>query len=301
MLPSHLPEPVPPGLPRKPARKGRAGPRAALKPVLVAAASALAALAAAALAPPIAWESERGVYANFRPSRVFWCFDILNLTLYSVAGAKPGAVPVLVAVYGHGGVKHFKVAEVGYSGGVDFYPSPGGACFDATDFSDVPINTGVRLFANVSGAAFSPAPPSAVANLGNGSFVLAYHQPAYLTSFVLLTVILESPEATLLNNYTSAASCAVFGHYYGKGAPEVGVVVGPGASATVKLSGNFTSLGYDCVAPLGPLKIHVVAGRLSMRLLENWWLVALTAGLASLAASALRAGRRARAQSKTLK
>ncbi|WP_440059799.1 hypothetical protein ACSU1N_01150 [Thermogladius sp. 4427co] len=222
--------------------------------------------------PPIEIARGEPVYAEVGYSTVFYCPNILNATLYlQPIGSISQDIPVLAYVYSQNKTLIYQIATIRYISNITFYEDIGGTCIRlGPEYANISLNTEFRLLIKIPGYQLSPMPPSAIAGVGNGSYLLLYHEPGYSTVYMVLTIVISEPRIVIENKLGKPVEIEVYARRT-DGSIESNHIVVEGYSGTsLVLRGNYTVVDTLIYSSIFFLKTRIANGTEILTLADNY-------------------------------
>jgi hypothetical protein len=227
--------------------------------------------------PPIPVGSGVGVSSNIVYKEAYYCFNIVNATLYLLPeSVKPITIPVYAYFYTGNRTLKYEIASINYVNNVTFYDNIGGSCIALSmSESNLTLNTDLRILIDLPGYYLAPMPPTAIASLGNGSYIILFHQPGYSTFYTTLTIALGDPTITVVNNmgYETAASIHAFS--INGSTFQRDLHLKPHIEGSTSLYGNYTSITLDTRVKMFFLTARVTDNEILLSLRDNYFAVAV--------------------------
>jgi hypothetical protein len=227
--------------------------------------------------PPIPVGSGAGVSSNIVHKEAYYCINIDNATLYLLPeSVKPITIPVYAYFYTGNRTLKYEIASINYVNNVTFYDNIGGSCI-ALSMSELnlTLNTGLRILIDLPGYYLAPMPPTAIASLGNGSYVILFHQPGYSTLYTTLTIAMGDPTITVVNNMSYEAVADVHAVSTNGSTLQKYLYLRPHTEEFTNLFGNYTSITLDTRLKMIFLTARVSDNEILLSLRDNYIIVAL--------------------------
>jgi hypothetical protein len=221
--------------------------------------------------PPIPVGSDAGVSSSIIFKEAYYCINIVNATLYLLpSGVKPTTIPVYAYFYAGNRTLKYEIASINYVPNVAFYDNIGGSCVALSmNESNLTLNTGLRILIDLPGYYLAPMPPSAIAGLGNGSYIILFHQPGYSTLYTILTIGLGDPTITVMNNMSYEAVAGIHVVSIDGSTLQRDLYIRPHAEESTSLSGNYTSITLDTRVKMIFLTARVSGNVILLSLRDN--------------------------------
>ena len=244
--------------------------------------------------PPISVGSGEGVSVNIVYKEGYYCVNIVNATLYLLpASVKPTIIPVYAYFYAGNRTLKYEIALINYVHNVTFYDNIGGSCIALSmSESNLTLNTGLRILVDLPGYYLAPMPPSAIASLGNGRYIIMFHQPGYSTLYTILTIALGDPTITVVNNMSYEAVAGIHAVSIGGSTLQRDLYLKPHTEESTSLSGNYTSITLDTRVKMIFLTARVSDNEILLSLRDNHIAVALILAVILLVPAILAGARK---------
>jgi hypothetical protein len=149
--------------------------------------------------------------------------------------------------------------------------------------SNLTLNTGLRILIDLPGYYLAPMPPSAIAGLGNGSYIILFHQPGYSTLYTILTIALNDLTITVVNNMNYEAVAGIHAVSIDGSTLQRDLYIRPHAEESTSLSDNYTSITLDTRLKMIFLTARVSDNEILLSLRDNHIVVALILAVILLA------------------
>jgi len=227
--------------------------------------------------PPIPVGSGAGVSSSIVFKEAHYCLNIVNATLYLLpSGVKPTTIPVYAYFYAGNRTLKYEIASINYVPNVAFYDNIGGSCVALSmSESNLTLNTGLRILIDLPGYYLAPMPPSAIAGLGNGSYIILFHQPGYSTLYTTLTIALGDPTIRVVNNMGYEAVASIHAVSINGSTLQRDLHLKPHTEGSTSLYGNYTSITLDTRVKMFFLTARVSDNEILLSLRDNYFAVAV--------------------------